>query len=194
MSKDYTPICPSFDSYHMFYENQKIVCCRLYMNIFGELSIECGGLLDYVRADAYPKICAVSDSIWDSVIQYNQGKICCALFEKKAIKIAQEKLPAEETIRWLATPNSTDEPPIFAKKQSDWKMVYSKASQHSYFDGDPRGEQGDCALVDSANNLCYHNCGEVLKRHDQINNLLQSRLACPHCKTINLIPHKVKRQ
>lgn len=118
LSKDYSPTCPNYYVYHMFHENQKIVCCQIYMNTFGMISSEYGGGWEYENCDAYPKICAASNSIWDSLIEYNKGKIPCALFQKlqtEKMKEVFQESSLEELIKILDRPNSEDEPMHYQK-------------------------------------------------------------------------------
>lgn len=112
LSKDHAPACPNYDKYHMFDENQKIVCCHIYMNAHGMISSEYGGAWEYENCDQYPKICKASDSIWDSIIEYNKDKIPCARFQKMQTEKMQglfQELSLEELIDVLDRPDSKDE-------------------------------------------------------------------------------------
>lgn len=112
LSKDYTPACPNYSTYHMFHKDQKIVCCQVFMNAFGMISSEYGGAWEYENCDVYPKICAANDSIWDSLIEYNSDKIPCAKFQEIQTKKIQElfqKLSWDELIEVLNKPDSKDE-------------------------------------------------------------------------------------
>lgn len=61
LSKDYAPVCYAYNTYHMFYEDQKIVCCNIYVNAFGKLSIDSGGALEYTYCDKFLKICSSNE-------------------------------------------------------------------------------------------------------------------------------------
>jgi organic radical activating enzyme len=118
LSKDCVPACPDHDKYHMFYEDQKIVCCQIFMNAFGMISSEYGGAWEYENCDAYPKICAANDSIWDSIIEYNKDKIPCAKFQTIQTKMMRElfqELSWEELIEVLNKPDSKDEKTHYTK-------------------------------------------------------------------------------
>ena len=126
LSKDYTPICPDYGIYHMFHEDQKIICCQIFMNALGMISSEYGGAWEYENCDAYPKICAASDLIWDSIIEYNKNRIPCAQYQKllteKMQKVFQEP-PLEVLIEILDKSDSKDEPSHYQK------MVESKQKE-----------------------------------------------------------------
>ena len=82
------------------------------MNAFGMISSEYGGAWEYENCDVYSKICAVNDSIWDSIIEYNRDKIPCAKFQEIQTKKIQElfqELSWEELIEVLNKPDSKDE-------------------------------------------------------------------------------------
>ena len=79
------------------------------MNVYGDLSNECGNQWDWERCDNYPKICNVSDSIWDSIIEYNKGKLPCIQFQELQFETAQKELPFEQIVTWLSNPDSEDE-------------------------------------------------------------------------------------
>lgn len=110
LSKDFVPICPNYRTYHMFHENQKIICCRICMDVYGNLFNGGGNQWDWESDDLYPKICKTSDPIWHSLIEYNKGKIPCAQFQKLQLKTAQKEMSAEQTLNWLNTPDAIDEP------------------------------------------------------------------------------------
>ena len=118
LSKDHAPICSNFNKYHMFYENQRIICCRIYMNVYGMISSEYGGSWEYENCDIYPKICNVSDSIWDSIIHYNKDKIPCVKFQKlqqEKMKDVFQEPPLEVLVEILDRPDSKDEPMHYLK-------------------------------------------------------------------------------
>lgn len=117
LSKDKVPACKNYNAYHMFHEDQKIICCRVCMNVYGDLSNECGNQWDWERSDSYPKICNVSDSIWDSLFEYNKDKIPCVQFQKLQFEKVHKELPVEQTLEWFCIPNAKDEPMHYQKEQ-----------------------------------------------------------------------------
>lgn len=136
LSKDYVPACPYYNLYHMFDENQKIVCCKIYMNTCGMLSSEYGGSWEYENCDMYPKICAASDSIWDSIIQYNKDKIPCAKFREiqtEKVKEVFQELSFEELIEVLDKSDSKDEQMHYLKmieaeqKEKNERLAHPKS-------------------------------------------------------------------
>lgn len=115
LSKDYVPACRDYAAYHMFHEDQKIICCRVGVDVYGNISNECGIQWDWESNDSYPKICNVNDSIWDSLIEYNKDKIPCAKYKDLLLEKAQKELPAEETAKWLINPDAKNEPMHYEK-------------------------------------------------------------------------------
>ena len=124
LSKDRVPACKNYNVYHMFHEDQKIICCRVCMNVYGNLSNESGNQWDWERSDLYPKICNVNDSIWDSLIEYNKDKIPCVQFKKLQFEKAQKELPVEQTLLWFATnADAQNEAPQY---QKEFMIEYQK--------------------------------------------------------------------
>lgn len=118
LSKDYTPACRHYYVYRMFHENQKIVCCQVSMDVYGNFANECSNQWDWGRCDAYPKICNVSDSIWDSIIKYNKDKLPCIQFQELQYEMTKKELPFEQSIAWLNNPDAADEPTYLQKEQA----------------------------------------------------------------------------
>ena len=102
----------------MFHEDQKIICCRVCMNMYGDLSNECGNQWDWERSDSYPKICNTRDSIWDSLIEYNKDKIPCVKFQKLQMEEAQKELPVEQTLLWFAANADANNEPTYNQKEA----------------------------------------------------------------------------
>lgn len=101
----------------MFHEDQKIICCRVCMNVHGDLSNECGNQWDWAKSDSYPKICNARDLIWNSLIEYNKDKIPCVKFQKLQMDEAQKELPVEQTLLWFAAnADAQNEPTQYQKE------------------------------------------------------------------------------
>lgn len=117
LSKDRVPACKNYNVYHMFHEDQKIICCRVCMNVHGDLSNECGNQWDWAKSDSYPKICNARDLIWNSLIEYNKDKIPCVKFQKLQMDEAQKELPVEQTLLWFAAnADAQNEPTQYQKE------------------------------------------------------------------------------
>lgn len=112
LSKDVSPACRYFEKYHMFHENQRIVCCKIYMNALGEISSEWGGAWEYENCDQYPKICSSNDPIWESILNYNESKIPCLRFETirdEVLHDACTQLSLEDFLKTTDDEESKDE-------------------------------------------------------------------------------------
>lgn len=111
LSKDHKPICPVYDSYKMFSPEQKIVCCDIYMNVFGQLSTDAGGATAYNFCDAFPKICNANEPVWESIIAYNKDKMPCAKWEAVTNQIVQKNVTKADIQLALNIPkDARDEP------------------------------------------------------------------------------------
>ena len=79
LDKDHKPVCPMYRQYKLCEPDQKIICCAMYMNVYGMLSTAANGKRDFVMADQSDTICNVTDAdIWESVLTYNHGRGMCA--------------------------------------------------------------------------------------------------------------------
>lgn len=81
LSKNIKPMCPEYRSLHLLDETQSMICCKMYVTPDGYLMNSCG--MDFETEKMFPKICHVSEDIWQAVIKYNDGKTSCAEWEKK---------------------------------------------------------------------------------------------------------------
>lgn len=121
-----TPVCESLQGgkLALVHPNQKRVLCNLYLDSFGYLKSDAIGSSSYRSIDAFPPICTVYDPIWESLIDYNRGRIQCAAFNKTLIDNIEETCNDEETRSILLQkvnaqnnkPEAQDEPPMLYKK------------------------------------------------------------------------------
>ena len=77
--KDHKPLCLRWRSYKLFYPKQVIVCCALYLTAKGDIiPAEIGAGLDYgAEDDTSNKICNIHEDLYESILQFNEGKIDC---------------------------------------------------------------------------------------------------------------------
>lgn len=97
-SREYTsPACKFADQYKLIYNNQKIVCCCLYMNAYGNLYIGHSEVVDRETVNTFPVICKAGDPLWESLIEYNKDKIPCT----QCMSLIHEKAKATDNLNSL---------------------------------------------------------------------------------------------
>lgn len=97
-SKEFnSPACKAADQYKLAYEDQKIVCCGLYMNAQGNLYIEHCEVMDRETVNTFPVICKAGDSLWGSLPKYNKDKLPC----KQCMELIHEKAKATDNLNSL---------------------------------------------------------------------------------------------
>ena len=70
LSADHKPMCKFFDSYHLERPEQKIVCCGIYLNAYGEVLPGLACDMDYKCS---VRVCDSWEPIWERVLEYNQA-------------------------------------------------------------------------------------------------------------------------
>lgn len=127
LSKYHTPVC-KHNKYHMFYENQKIVCCQLCMDAYGMICNHGGLQWDWERCDKYAKICNANDSIWAAIQEYNVGRISCKEYRDLRQAAAESPLTNyyEQIIDQSYIMNTQNELSYYQKKQVIKEVKNSK--------------------------------------------------------------------
>lgn len=141
-SKNNIPACPVANTFQLCHENQRIVCCGIYMNVHGNLSTVAGGAFDWIFSDRFPKICSASDNIWEKIQQYNIEKIPCIAWKKRETEIKfntgvvqilnDAKLNGANHANELARKmmqefvDSLDELPINANQKNQFQKTHKK--------------------------------------------------------------------
>lgn len=92
-----SPACKVADQYKLVYDNQKIVCCGLYMNVQGNLYIGHCEVMDRETVDTFPVIYKAGDSLWESLLKYNEDKLPC----KQCMELIHEKAKATGNLNSL---------------------------------------------------------------------------------------------
>lgn len=117
LSADHKPACKFYDSYHLERPDQKIVCCGIYLNSYGEVlpGLACDMSYSYYGDGA--TICYSSDSIWDGILKYNkehdrQHCTYCDDLRAKAgyLLTLQDKEKADRERALVTAPAAQDEP------------------------------------------------------------------------------------
>lgn len=113
LDKNHKPRCPQYKTYKLIKPEQIRICCDLYLSAKGNLLTFALGDHGYYAVD-YEKciICNVNDSnIYDSIIQYNEGKTdCISLIKRQTQKMRANPLRALcDTLELLLYDNDDSE-------------------------------------------------------------------------------------
>lgn len=91
LDANHKPACYFCNEYTLCHPQQKIVCCAVCVDEFGMLScVESGGC-EYDIDDISPKICHVSQPIWDEILAYNRTRIPCVIAQEQMRKEFAER-------------------------------------------------------------------------------------------------------
>lgn len=88
------PICPSYNSYKLIHQKQKVVCCAVEMDVHGVLwnrsVVGDGSYLTQAENKEY-SVCHVSaESIWNEIIQYNSTRSPCCYVQAEYLDELKE--------------------------------------------------------------------------------------------------------
>lgn len=72
LSANHKPMCKFYDSYRLDRPDQKIVCCGVYLNAYGEILPGLACDMDYSYYGDGAIVCYSGDSIWDGILKYNK--------------------------------------------------------------------------------------------------------------------------
>ena len=131
LDKDHVPVCQVYDSYRMFDPEQKIVCCTVCLDSYGMLSVDYGGALEYRLNDSFPKICNVADAdIWESILEYNKGRIPCAEWQAQTTKILQQsnKVPLADIMKSFNPPKDAQDEPTTQEIREEYQKLTKAGS------------------------------------------------------------------
>lgn len=77
------PVCRLNNNFKLIDSDQRIVCCTLVLGVDGFIRSGTCTSSSYEIIDDFPKVCNVSDSIWDGILSYNKGRINCFQAEQE---------------------------------------------------------------------------------------------------------------
>lgn len=86
LDKTHTPVCKLHNNFKLIDSDQRIVCCTLVLGIDGFIRSGTCTSSSYEIIDSFPKVCNVSDSIWDGILAYNKGRVNCSQIERERMK------------------------------------------------------------------------------------------------------------
>lgn len=115
LSADHKPMCKFYDTYHLERPDQKVICCGIYLNAYGEVlpglvcdtDYQCRGI----------RLCYAWEPIWDKVLEYNRAHeryhctYCDDLRTKESyINRIDDKAKADRENTLVTDPSAQDEP------------------------------------------------------------------------------------
>lgn len=83
LDKAHTPICRLHNNFKLIDFDQRIVCCTLVLGVDGSIRSGTCTSSSYEIIDSFPKVCNVSDSIWNGILAYNKGRVNCFQIEQE---------------------------------------------------------------------------------------------------------------
>lgn len=134
LSIDHKPVCRYYDSYHLQRANQKVICCGMYLNVFGEMLPGLACDTDYRHRGLY--VCSAWEPIWENVLAYNNqcGRMNCAICDHLRTNgnLMRSKKEAELSYQLATAPEAQDEPsaePVYIGEIKKHKEAFAKWSQ-----------------------------------------------------------------
>ena len=139
LSADYKPMCRFYDSYHLERSDQKVICCGIYLNAYGEMlpglacdtDFSCRGI----------RLCYAWEPIWEKVLEYNQAHerqhctYCDGLRTK--ISLMRDKVQGNREYALATDPAAQDEPsaePIYIGDARRYCKEMAKWARPDIFD------------------------------------------------------------
>lgn len=138
LSIDHKPMCRYYDSYSLQRPDQKVICCGIYLNAFGEVLPGMACDTDYNYRGLY--ICSAWEPIWENVLAYNNkcGRMNCAVCEDYRIKdnLLRTKAQTDMSYYLATAPEAQDEPsaePVYIGAIKKYEEVFAKWSKPDCF-------------------------------------------------------------
>lgn len=139
LSADCKPMCKFYDTYHLERPDQKVVCCGIYLNAYGEVLPGLACDTDYQCRGI--RLCYAWESIWEKVLEYNQahGRQHCTYCDDLRTKIIlmRDKVQADKEHALVTDPVAQDEPsaePLYIGDIKQSREEMAKWSQPDVYD------------------------------------------------------------
>lgn len=112
LSADHKPMCKFYDSYHLERPDQKIICCGIYLNAYGDVLPGLACDTDYQCRGI--RLCYAWEPIWEKVLEYNQAheRQRCTYCDdlRTKINLMRDKAQANREYALATAPAAQDEP------------------------------------------------------------------------------------
>ena len=112
LSAQHKPMCKFYKSYHLDRADQKVVCCGVYLNVWGEVLPGMACDTDYDCRGV--RICDSYEPIWEKIIEYNRAheRQHCTYCDDLRIKsnLIRDQKEADRETALFTAPEAMDEP------------------------------------------------------------------------------------
>lgn len=112
LSVDYKPMCKFYESYHLERPDQKVICCGIYLNAWGELLPGLACDTDYQCRGI--RLCYAWEPIWERILEYNRAheRQHCTFCDdlRTKINLMRDKAQANREYQLVTDPAAQDEP------------------------------------------------------------------------------------
>lgn len=112
LSAEHKPMCKFYESYHLDRPDQKVICCGIYLNAYGEVLPGLACDTDYQCRGI--RLCCAWEPIWEKVLEYNQAheRQHCTYCDDLRTKIIlmRGKVQADREHTLVTDPTVQDEP------------------------------------------------------------------------------------
>lgn len=111
LSIDHRPMCKFYDSYRLERPDQKVVCCGIYLNAYGDLLPGVACDMDFEHRGIV--LCGSWEPIWEKILEYNKlyGRKHCTFCEdiRTKINLLRPKEQADRESRLTMSEEAKDE-------------------------------------------------------------------------------------
>lgn len=112
LSANVKPMCKFYDTYHLERPDQKVICCGIYLNAYGEVLPGLACNTDY-RCRGI-RLCYAWEPIWEMVLKYNQehDRQHCTYCDdlRTKINLMRDKAQTDREYALFTAPAAWDEP------------------------------------------------------------------------------------
>lgn len=112
LSAVHKPMCRFYDTYHLERPDQKVICCGIYLNAYGEVLPGLACDTDYQCRGI--RLCYAWESIWEKALEYNQAheRQHCTYCDdlRTKINLMRDKAQANREYMLTIDPAAQDEP------------------------------------------------------------------------------------
>ena len=133
LSADCRPMCKFYESYHLERPDQKVVCCGVYLNAWGQVLAGNACDMEFSQQAGFV-ICDAWESLWEKLLEYNQTheRQHCTYCDdlRTKINLMRDKAQANREFALATDPAAQDEPsaePIYigdarryCKEMAEW--------------------------------------------------------------------------
>lgn len=113
LSANCKPMCKFYESYHLERPDQKVVCCGVYLNVYGQVLAGMACDMQFSQQAGFV-ICDAWEPLWEKLMKYNQehNRQHCTYCDdlRTKINIMRDKAQANREYELTTDPAAQDEP------------------------------------------------------------------------------------